>query len=1116
MKSILIFSILLLSFLRAQPKQTVEFEYYTVKDGLAENTVLNILQDRQGYIWVGTENGLCRFDGYDFKVFEHNPFDSTTLMGNAPSSIFQDSKNRLWVGNGPGLNLFDPSTESFIRFPHDLEKKNSIPQLPSNIEEDTQGNIWCVGWTQGVYKLNPETGDVTVFRYDPEDNTSLLANPKSSANMFLKDSLGNMWSHHGKGLNLIEPNTNKIIRFTRGKNGGSISSDTITALHPDKFGNLWIGTNKGLDRMDIRTKTFEYYRNESNNKFSISSDSINSISGNKDGDLWISTKNGLNRFIQRDQIFIQYYYDKYDPNSLTTKKISFAQQSKHSPYVWYLPIKEKAGISRLNLNTGVSQNFVYEPADPKSINGSEIQWFIEDKFGTMWIGTLSGGLNKLDPSHEKFSGLQHDPNDPHSLPGKGVAGLASRNNGNIYISTGNGNIASYEPKSHVFKQLNLKKHMKSGAFVNRVYIDSKDKLWILINPIIVYDLKTKKVIKSYKPDVQRKSKTSLPHWNTWGVLEDSRGVMWFAHMAGLSKLNPDQETFTNYIHDPNDPKSIPRGLMRIVFEDSQNRFWIGTHNGGLLLWDRDTGTYTQYQYDPKEKTGIGAFGVTEINEEAKGRVWVVTGAGGLNLFDPETEKFTHYFKNHGLPSNVISGIIPDNTGNLWLSTKNGLSFFNVEEGTFKNFDEDDGLHSSEFFTDAYTVNNRGYMYFGGSTGMTEVIPGNIRENTNIPAIAITDMKKVDRDGRQTNMDLTASTLDLSYWEPSFRAEFVALNFTKSEKNRYAYMLEGFDRGWIQTGGYRFANYTNLPPGNFTFRVKGSNNDGLWNEKGVSMAIIVAPAPWKTWWAYTIYLVLFGLSLYAYNHRQKRIHALEMEESRKTEELELARQFQEDMLPKRMPNSPLYDVTAVIKTSTEVGGDYYDFFQQDDGSLYVVCGDATGHGMTAGMMVSITKAGLYGIPAISTDKITNRLNRVIKNIELGTNRMALNVSYFKNDQVQFTSAGMPPAYHCVLSSGQVKEILQVGLPLGSIRGEHYMYEEYPFSKGDTLVFLSDGLPEAENNNGKMLGYEAVMDCVRNNKNENVETIKNRLLDLGDNWLNGLPIKDDITIVVVRKK
>ncbi|MCS5624315.1 MAG: hypothetical protein NZ748_00505, partial [Candidatus Marinimicrobia bacterium] len=967
----------LLSVVIAQPKQKVEFEYYTVNDGLAENSVDVILQDKKGFIWAGTENGLCRFDGYAFKVFEHNPFDSTTLMGNAIVSLFQDRKNRLWVGTGPGLNLYNPTTETFIRYPHKLENKNSIPQFPNSIEEDNQGNIWCVGWTPGIYKLDPETGAVIVFNYDPEDDTSILANPKSGTNMFKKDSLGNMWSHHGKGLNLIDPNTHKITRILRSKNGGSISSDTITTFLPDKFGNLWIGTNKGLDRMDIRTKTFEYYRHDTNDKFSISSDSINAISGNKDGDLWVSTKNGLNRFIQQDQIFIQYHHDKNDPNSLTTKNVGFSVQSKRFPYVWYFPEKEKPGISRLNLNTGVSQNFAFDPTNPKSINDFDIRFIHEDKFGTMWFGTGSGGLNKLDPAHEKFTGFQQDPNDPYSIPGQLAIDMKARNNGDIYVSTENG-IAIYKPKSHTFIKLDLKKHIKKMAFINRAYIDSKERLWYLVNPVIVFDLKTNKVEKTYKPDVKRKSKTSLPHWNTWGLLEDSRGDMWFAHYVGLSKLNSDGETFTNYINDPNDPKSIPRGLMRVLFEDSQNRFWVGTHNAGLLLWERDTGTYTQYQYNPKDKTGIGANTITTINEDRQGRLWIGTWGGGLNLFNPETETFSHYFKEHGLPSNVISGIIPDNAGNLWLSTKNGLSFFNTADGVFKNFDKDDGLHGSEFYTDTYAVNNRGYMYFGGSTGMTEVIPGNIRENTNIPTVAITDMKKVNRDGEQTNMDVTASELKLSYWEPSFRAEFVALNFTKSEKNQYAYMLKGFDKDWVHAGSYRFANYTNLPPGGYTFRVKGSNNDGLWNEEGVSMAVTVFPAPWQTWWAYSIYVIILGLSVYTYVRRQKHIHSLEIEENRKSEELDLARQFQEDMLPKKMPDTPNFDIAAVIKTSTEVGGDYYDFFQQDDGSIYVVTGDATGHGMTAGMMVSITKAGLYGIPAIPTDQITNRLNRVIKN------------------------------------------------------------------------------------------------------------------------------------------
>ncbi|MCD5398572.1 MAG: SpoIIE family protein phosphatase, partial [Dehalococcoidia bacterium] len=474
-------------------------------------------------------------------------------------------------------------------------------------------------------------------------------------------------------------------------------------------------------------------------------------------------------------------------------------------------------------------------------------------------------------------------------------------------------------------------------------------------------------------------------------------------------------------------------------------------------------------------------------------------------FNQKTEKFKRYYKSEGgLPNSVVTGIVEDDEGYFWISTKGGMCRFNPIKETFENYYAQDGLQSNEFLTDAALLASDGTVYFGGGNGATYFKPEKINKNPTPPSIAITSVKK---DGIPEILGLNTPAPDqvsITYRDRGISFDFTGLNFTRTEKNRYAYKMDGYDPDWIMAEDRRFASYTNLPPGDYTFQVKGSNNDGVWNEKGASVSLVVFPPPWATWWAYTIYITLLGFSVYAFIVYRERTHKREIEENRKSEELDLARQFQEDMLPKKMPDTPNFDIAAVIKTSTEVGGDYYDFFQQDDGSIYVVTGDATGHGMTAGMMVSITKAGLYGIPAIPTDQITNRLNRVIKNIELGTNRMALNVSYFKNGQVQFTSAGMPPAYLFISTTGEVKEILQVGLPLGGIQGERYSQEEHPFESGDTMVFLSDGLPEAENAAGEMLGYEAVMDCIKNNKNEDPESIKNTLLDLGDNWLNGVPL------------
>ena len=329
-------------------------------------------------------------------------------------------------------------------------------------------------------------------------------------------------------------------------------------------------------------------------------------------------------------------------------------------------------------------------------------------------------------------------------------------------------------------------------------------------------------------------------------------------------------------------------------------------------------------------------------------------------------------------------------------------------------------------------------------------------------------------------------------------------------------MDGYDLEWIDAGGRRFASYTNLPPGKYTFKVIGANNDGLWSEKSTNLDVIVYPPPWKTWYAYLIYiLTLIGL-VYWYIKYVERRNLQQNEESRKTEELELARQFQLDLLPSKIPQHDEYTIAANIETATEVGGDYYDFFVQPDESIYIVTGDATGHGMTAGMMVSITKAGLHGISEPDTRDIMNQLNNVIKSIDLGQNRMALNIGHFNNDRLQFSSAGMPPIYHYDHGTGNVREILQAGLPLGSLKKDQYTSEIHDFKSGDKIIFLSDGLPEATNLKNEILGYDAVYNCLKQNIKKDPKSLLQTLVNFGNDWINGKVLDDDVTILIVEKK
>jgi hypothetical protein len=361
----------------------------------------------------------------------------------------------------------------------------------------------------------------------------------------------------------------------------------------------------------------------------------------------------------------------------------------------------------------------------------------------------------------------------------------------------------------------------------------------------------------------------------------------------------------------------------------------------------------------------------------------------------------------------------------------------------------------------------------------------------------------------------SQSIEIDHRIKSFTIDFVALNYHKTEKNQYRYKLENLDKDWVNSDGLRFASYNNLGRGSYQFKVQGSNDDGVWSQP-VVLAIIFIPHPLLSYWAFGIYGILGILGVYVFiKHRvQKQKH--ELEEARRIKELKQARDFQMSLIPKTAPEHPDYDFAFHMKTSTEVGGDYYDFFPQDDGSLYIVVGDATGHGLNAGMMVSITKAGLYGASFDTPTNTTSRLNHAIKSIDLGTMRMSLNMTKIHNGSFDFTSAGMPPGYVYKHKENTVEEILIPGLPLGSMKTANFDLRNFKLEENDAFVLISDGLPECSNPEGEMLDYHAVQDCIQENGDRSAQGIIDSLIDLGDSWMSGRMNDDDITLVVIKKK
>ena len=438
------------------------------------------------------------------------------------------------------------------------------------------------------------------------------------------------------------------------------------------------------------------------------------------------------------------------------------------------------------------------------------------------------------------------------------------------------------------------------------------------------------------------------------------------------------------------------------------------------------------------------------------------------------------------------------------------------DGNVRVFDNSDGLPADIFNARAVDINDNGMLYFGSVQGLTRVNPSEITINEIMPKLAINLIETIDYEGNRNFIDFTNNQLSIGHQVQTLNINFVGLSFNKSAKNRYQYTLDNYLNNWVDNGTNRTVTFQRLEPDDYTFQFRASNNDGIWNNNPYTIRVRVKPPIWKTWYAYTFYFfAIIGLSASGF-YGADRLRRKSLENKRKDHELAEAREFQLRMIAKKIPDYVGMDIKAFMRTSTEVGGDYYDFFELEDGSFYAVCGDATGHGSQSGMMVSITKAGLAGIESNSPDDILHRLNKVVRRVDTGRLRMSLSVCIFKNDNLYISAAAMPPAYLYSAKTQSVQEIEIRNLPLGGLDNEQFELVEKPFSKGDVLVLLSDGLPEAPDLEGNLLDYQPVMDCIEKTAHLGAAQVKQALIDLADDWLGGSQNPDDITFIVFEKQ
>jgi ligand-binding sensor domain-containing protein/signal transduction histidine kinase len=814
--------VLFSSQLRAQtPRFDLRFAHYTDAHGLSQNTVLCALQDRRGFMWFGTQDGLNRFDGYTFRAFKHDPDNANSLSENWIWSIYEDRRGYLWIATfGGGVNRFDPETETFVSFRHAPRDSTSLSHdTVWAFYENAAGELY-VAANNGLNRFHaesqtfsyyaPPTAKNNVFHIVARDDNTLwlstleavLAfdmttrqftvqltarelNMNFSRGAMARDANGALWLGTDKGLVQFDPNTRRLQHYKPDSLHG-LPHAIVTSIHADRSGALWIGTREGLALRRAHETAFEIFRHDPLDRYSLTHSFIFSIYAGRTGEVWIGTRSGLNRCDPEQKKFRHYRAAPNAPHSLSHRSVLPILVSRRENNVLWLGTNN--GLNRLDLATGEYRHFFHQPNNvAQGPAGNYILSLLEDRRGNLWIGTRGSGLSRMTVDARgmpRFTHFRHSPQDTTTLGSNTVHSLYEDRAGELWIGTGGGGLNRFEAAPDVFKR-----------------------------------------------------------------------------------------------YEANNASGLRDSFVYAMLEDTRGEFWLGTSSGGLHTFDRARETFTQFAHAPQDRHSLSNNRVLCLFESARdSSLWIGTAAGLNKLLRSGDEiRFQQFRERDGLPNEVIYGILEDEAGRLWVSTNRGLCRLHFENGELRvrAFTVDDGLQSNEFSQNAYQRGPTGEMFFGGINGFNAFHPDSVRDHPRPPAVVITDFKILNQTVRLGRLEPQAP-LALSYKDLFFSIEFAALNFTLPEKNQYAYMMEGFDADWIPSGGRRIVTYTNLDAGAYTFRVKASNHDGVWNEEGAALQIVIAPPPWRTWWAYALYVALGAGGIFGVIRLRLRAQARQME------------------------------------------------------------------------------------------------------------------------------------------------------------------------------------------------------------------------------------------------
>jgi ligand-binding sensor domain-containing protein/serine phosphatase RsbU (regulator of sigma subunit) len=1054
-------------------------EIFTIENGLSQTGINNILRDSKGYLWIGTQDGLNRYDGNNFQIFRHQPNDSNSICDNYIRHICEDRNGFIWIATNNGLSKYDHRLGIFINYYNDpTDNKSIISNSLYYVFADYEGYVW-IKTTESVEKFNPRTNTFTHYFH-----------------------------------------FNNVFNF--------ISGDFYFSIQEDDNNRLWIGTKDGLNCFYKDLELFERYEWNKSKQNTISNNKIKAICKDKTGNLWIGTENGLNYFNKKNKTFQRFFNSPENPNSLINNSVNELFLDSEN-ILW---IGTQNGFCSYNQSTNTFKQFSYTVIRGNKFQLSGISSIFKDKTNILWIGSFQG-LVKIDMKPPKFNTLR--PNTETNFN--------SNNINAIWYGLGEGGLAV--EKANGLKSMYSKQTLPqafSGSNIQVIYPDNKNRIWFgTNNGITLCDLTNGNFTNLNKLNTDC---SFLENNRIFSIFQDSRGLMWIGSEHGLYTLTFQNNKILNSIVVP-DSQGFLFGSVFSIVEDSAGLLWFGT-NRGLIKFDYSTKESKQYVSSTKiNLNSISSNFVYSLLWSSKNTLWIGTSSG-LCKYNSKADNFTIYTEKEGLTNNFVNALLEDKTQTLWISTNRGLSSFNTSDQTFNNYDLADGLQGYEFNQGSACKSESGGLFFGGTNGINYFNPQKIQISKIKPNIDISWIELIGK-----------YTYKIPVWHNKvihipantnmFTISFAVLDFTYPENNQYMYLLSriGKEGNWVNTNSKPTATFSNLPPGNYTFKVKGANSDFIWSDNEYEISIIVESPIWKSNSAIALYIIILLFVIYVaiqwrtrkLRHSNKTLQDKEIAASKIAEQKEeltiknknitdsinYAKRIQVAMMPSEktfkrlLPNSFVYH-----KPKDIVSGDFYWLYERNS-KIFLAAVDCTGHGVP-GAFMSILGVELFRkITLTQTEdpgKILSQLNsdfsHIFSDIEDISLKDGMDISFCVIDKANYSlefAGAFNPLY--LVRDNKIIEIKGNRFAVSMEKKAEELNFTTHFmnlQKGDMMYIFSDGYADQFGGyENKKFKYRRLRHLLLNIHNLPLERQKAYLDESMDSWKGKNEQVDDILII-----